>query len=94
MRASLVRRRRRGGGGAGNLARNVDASLEAVEEISRRAARYFPARRRRDRPEIGDVAVAELFRQLEIEFAPMARAKGLKLTFVGASLDTCAPTGG
>ena len=38
------------------------------------------------RPEFSDVALAEVFRQLEIEFAPMARVKGLKLSFAPTTL--------
>ena len=43
---SLIERQR--GGEDGDLVRNIDASLEAVEEIFARAARYFAARHRRD----------------------------------------------
>ncbi len=64
------------------LARNVDASLEAVEEILGALLDISRLDAGATKPEISDVALAELFRQLEIEFAPMARAKGLKLTFV------------
>ena len=38
------------------------------------------------RPEFASFRIAELLRQLEIEFAPLARAKGLELTFVPCSL--------
>jgi signal transduction histidine kinase len=31
------------------------------------------------RPEVADVPVADLFRMLKIEFAPIARSKGLEL---------------
>jgi Na+/proline symporter/CheY-like chemotaxis protein len=64
------------------LARNVDASLEAVEEILGALLDISRLDAGAMKPEIGDVSLADLFRQLEIEFAPMARAKGLKLTFV------------
>ena len=64
------------------LSENVDASLEAVEEIlttlldiSRLDAGAMHA-------EIGPVRVDDLFQQLKIEFEPIAAAKGLKLTFV------------
>lgn len=61
------------------LARNVDASLEAVEEIlvslldiSRLDAGALKA-------EISRFDVAEVLRQLAVEFAPVAREKGLRL---------------
>ena len=69
-----------------SLARNVDASLEAVEEILGALLDMSRLDAGATRPEIADFPVQDMFRQLEIEFAPMARAKGLKLTFVGASL--------
>ena len=69
-----------------DLARNVDVSLEAVEEIlgalldiSRLDAGAMKA-------EISDVPVADLMRMLEVEFAPIAKAKGLDLRFVPAKL--------
>jgi Na+/proline symporter/signal transduction histidine kinase len=68
------------------LARNVDASLEAVEEILGALLDISRLDAGATRPEIGDVWLNEAFRQLEIEFAPMARAKGLKLRFVGTGL--------
>ena len=69
-----------------SLARNVDASLEAVEEILSALLDISRLDAGATRPEIGDVSLAELFRQLEIEFAPMARARGLKLSFVATRL--------
>jgi Na+/proline symporter/two-component sensor histidine kinase len=68
------------------LARNVDASLEAVEEILSALLDMSRLDAGATRPVLSDFAVQDLFRQLEIEFAPMARAKGLKLTFVATSL--------
>jgi len=69
-----------------HLARNVDASLEAVEEILGALLDISRLDAGATRPEISDVSLAELLRQLEIEFAPMARAKGLRLTFVATRL--------
>lgn len=64
------------------LAHNVDASLEAVEEIlgalldiSRLDAGAF-------KPDLAPFRLDEIFRQLELEFAPMAKEKGLRLIFV------------
>jgi Na+/proline symporter/signal transduction histidine kinase len=69
-----------------DLARNVDVSLEAVEEIlgalldiSRLDAGAMKA-------EISDVPVADLMRMLEVEFAPLAKSKGLDLRFVPTKL--------
>ena len=69
-----------------SLARNVDASLEAVEEILGALLDISRLDAGATKPEISDLAIQDLFRQLEIEFAPMARAKGLKLTFAQTSL--------
>ncbi len=69
-----------------NLARNVDVSLEAVEEIIGALLDISRLDAGATRPEISDVPVADLMRTLEIEFAALARAKGLKLVFVSTSL--------
>ena len=68
------------------LADNVDASLEAVEEIltalldiSRLDAGAMTA-------EMGALRLEDVFRQLAIEFAPLAKAKSLDLDFVHSSL--------
>ena len=68
------------------LAENVDASLEAVEEIltalldiSRLDAGAMTA-------EIGALRLEDVFRQLAIEFEPLAKAKSLDLNFVHSSL--------
>ncbi len=68
------------------LARNVDASLEAVEEILGALLDISRLDAGATRPELVDFAVNDIFRQLEIEFAPTARAKGLALRFVASSL--------
>ena len=65
-----------------DLARNVDASLEAVEEILGALLDISRLDAGATRPEISDVPVADLMRMLEIEFAGVARAKGLDLKFV------------
>ena len=69
-----------------NLARNVDVSLEAVEEIIGALLDISRLDAGATRPEISDVPVADLMRTLEIEFAALARAKGLKLIFVPTKL--------
>ena len=69
-----------------DLARNVDVSLEAVEEILGALLDISRLDAGATRPEISDVPVADLMRMLEIEFAPMAHSKGLKLRFVPTKL--------
>ncbi len=81
---SLIERQRAGEDAA--LVQNVDASLEAVEEIfaalldiSRLDTGAMP-------PEITDFRIDELLQRLEVEFAPLAREKGLTLKFIPSSL--------
>jgi signal transduction histidine kinase len=69
-----------------DLARNVDASLEAVEEILGALLDISRLDAGAMRPEVSDVPAAELMRMLEIEFAPIARSKGIDLRFVPTSL--------
>jgi signal transduction histidine kinase len=68
------------------LISNVDASLEAVEEIIGALLDISRLDSGAMRPEFVTIGVDELLRQLEVEFAPLARAKGLALTFVPCSL--------
>jgi len=81
---SLVERQ--SGGEDSRLVENINDSLEAIEEI-------LGALLDISRLDAGAMATAitsfkmsDLMRSLEIEFAPIARAKGLKLTFVACSL--------
>ena len=69
-----------------DLARNVDVSLEAVEEILGALLDISRLDAGATRPEISDVPVADLMGMLEIEFAALARAKGLELIFVPTRL--------
>ena len=69
-----------------DLARNVDISLEAVEEIIGALLDISRLDAGATRPEISDVPVADLMGMLEIEFAALARAKGLDLVFVSTTL--------
>ena len=69
-----------------NLARRVEASLEAVEEILGAILDISRLDAGATRPEISDFSIDSVFRQLEIEFAPMAREKGLALKFVASTL--------
>jgi Na+/proline symporter/signal transduction histidine kinase len=68
-----------------DLARNVDASLEAVEDILGALLDISRLDAGAIKPQIVAFPIAEALRQLEIEFAPIAEAKGLKLTFAASS---------
>jgi len=81
---SLVERQ--SGGEDSRLVENIDDSLEAIEEIlgalldiSRLDAGAMTS-------SITSFKMSDLMRSLEIEFAPIARTKSLKLTFVPCSL--------
>jgi len=69
-----------------DLARNVDASLEAVEDILGALLDISRLDAGATKPQVTAFPIADALRQLEIEFAPIAEAKGLKLTFVPSSL--------
>ena len=69
-----------------DLARNVDLSLEAVEEILGALLDMSRLDAGATRPEVADVPIADLMHMLEIEFAPIARSKGLELRFAPTSL--------
>lgn len=68
------------------LARNVDASLEAVEEILTSLLEISRLDAGAMKPEISTFRVNDILRQLRIEFEPIARGKGLRLAFVGSDL--------
>ncbi|MDF2995435.1 MAG: multi-sensor hybrid histidine kinase [Xanthobacteraceae bacterium] len=72
-------------GEPGRLAQNVDASLEAVEEILAALLDISRLDAGAMKPEIAPFRIDDIFRQLELEFAPLAREKGLTLTFVACS---------
>jgi Na+/proline symporter/signal transduction histidine kinase/ActR/RegA family two-component response regulator len=82
---SLVERQT-GGGEAARLAGHVDASLEAVEEIIGALLDISRLDTGALKPDIASFRIDELLRQLEVEFAPLAREKGLSLVFVPSSL--------
>ena len=77
---------RQGGGEDARLIDNVDASLEAVEEIFGALLDISRLDAGAMRPEIFSFRMDELMRQLEVEFTPLAREKGLELTFVPCAL--------
>ena len=68
------------------LARNVDSSLEAVEEILGALLDMSRLDAGAIKPVLADVGLQDLFRQLSVEFAPLAKAKGLELHFVASTL--------
>src|SRR5207237_7184589 len=77
---SLVERQR--SGNDAQLVTNIDASLDAVEEILGALLDISRLDSGALRPELSSFRLDELLRQLEVEFAPMAREKALALTFV------------
>ncbi|HLH89742.1 MAG TPA: PAS domain-containing hybrid sensor histidine kinase/response regulator [Xanthobacteraceae bacterium] len=81
---SLVERQT--GGEAARLACHIDASLEAVEEIIGALLDISRLDTGALKPDIATFRIDELLRQLEVEFAPLAREKGLSLVFVPCSL--------
>ncbi|HDO52808.1 MAG TPA: PAS domain-containing protein, partial [Rhizobiales bacterium] len=81
---SLVERKRRGK--EGKLIRNVDASLEAVEEILGTLLDISRLDTGAMKPEISVFPLADLLMQLKLEFEPMARDRSLELRVHGSSL--------
>src|SRR6202030_2466589 len=81
---SLVERQ--GGRDDGALVGNIDASLEAVEEILGALLDISRLDAGAMKPEIATFRIDDLLRQLEVEFAPLARENGLALTFVPCAL--------
>ena len=81
---SLIERQR--AGEDGELVRNVDASLEAVEEIFAALLDISRLDTGAMKPEMTDFRIDELMQRLEVEFAPLAREKRLDLVFVPCSI--------
>ena len=82
---SLVERQRSGDEDA-RLVGNIDASLDAVEEIFGALLDISRLDTGAMKPEIHSFRIDDLLRQLEVEFTPMARERGLKLDFVQCKL--------
>jgi len=76
---SLSERQRAGDNG--DLVQNIDASLEAVEEIFAALLDISRLDTGAMKPEMTDFRIDELLHRLEVEFAPLAREKGLALRF-------------
>lgn len=81
---SLVERQ--SGGEDSRLVENIDDSLEAIEEILGALLDISRLDAGAMTTSITSFKMADLMRSLEIEFAPIARAKGLDLAFVPCSL--------
>jgi signal transduction histidine kinase len=68
--------------GDAQLVRNIDASLEAVEEILNVLIEISRLDAGRLEPDITVFALDDVFDRLEVEFQPLAREKGLDLRIV------------
>jgi len=78
---------RHGAGEDASLIGNIDASLEAVEEIFSALLDISRLDTGAMRPELADFGIDELLHRLEVEFAPLAREKGLELIVMPCSLN-------
>jgi Na+/proline symporter/signal transduction histidine kinase len=76
----------RGGREDRRLVDNIDASLEAVEEIFGALLDMSRLDTGAMRPEFASFRIDELMRQIELEFAPLAAAKGIELKYVPCGL--------
>jgi len=81
---SLVEKQ--GAGEDGKLVENIDESLEAIEDIIGALLDISRLDAGAMTPSLSSFVIGDLMRSLEIEFAPIARAKGLKLAFVPSVL--------
>src|SRR3954465_10891656 len=77
---------RQGGGNDAQLVGNIDASLDAVEEIFGALLDISRLDTGAMKPEITSFCMDELLRQLEVEFTPLAQERGLRLRFMPCSL--------
>ena len=77
---------RQGGREDRRLVDNIDASLEAVEEIFSALLDMSRLDTGVMRPEFASFRIDELIRQIGLEFAPLAAARGLELKIVPCSL--------
>src|SRR5262249_13562998 len=67
------------------LVNNIDASLEAVEEIFGALLDMSRLDTGTMRPEFASFRIDDLMRQIELEFAPLAAAKGIDFKYVPSS---------
>ncbi|MCC6888170.1 MAG: hybrid sensor histidine kinase/response regulator [Hyphomicrobiales bacterium] len=77
---------RQGGGESAQLIGNIDASLDAVEEIIGALLDISRLDTGAMKPEFVSLRIDDILRQLEVEFRPLAHSKGLQLDFVHCSL--------
>jgi CheY-like chemotaxis protein len=70
----------------GELVRNVDSSLEAVEEILSALLDISRLDAGAMKAEVQPFRIGDILQALALEFGPAARKKGLKFTVVGSSL--------
>ncbi len=70
----------------GEIVRNLDGSLESVEEILTALLDISRLDAGAMKPEFTVFQIQDLFDQLRIEFEPMARASGVRLKFVVCSV--------
>jgi Na+/proline symporter/signal transduction histidine kinase len=68
------------------LVDNIDASLEAVEEIFSALLDMSRLDTGAMRPEMSSFRIDDMMRQIELEFAPLAAAKGIELKYMSCSL--------
>jgi Na+/proline symporter/signal transduction histidine kinase/ActR/RegA family two-component response regulator len=78
---------RHGAGENAALIGNIDASLEAVEEIFSALLDISRLDTGAMKRELADFRIDELLHRLEVEFAPLAREKGLELCVMPCSLN-------
>ncbi|CAN5231379.1 PAS domain-containing hybrid sensor histidine kinase/response regulator [soil metagenome] len=81
---SLVERQ--SGGEDARLVENIDESLEAIEEILGALLDISRLDAGAMNPSISSFRIGDLMRSLEIEYAPIARSRGVELIFVPCSL--------
>ncbi|MET0878342.1 MAG: NahK/ErcS family hybrid sensor histidine kinase/response regulator, partial [Tardiphaga sp.] len=81
---SLVERQ--SGGEDARLVENIDESLEAIEEILGALLDISRLDAGAMNPSISSFRIGDLMRSLEIEYAPIARDRGVALAFVPCSL--------
>jgi len=84
---SLIERQRQNDGAdeAADLVANIDASLEAVEEIFAALLDISRLDTGAMKPEIAEFRIDEMLHRLEVEFVPLAREKNLDLKFMSCS---------
>ena len=68
------------------IAANVDQALEAVEDILGALLEISQLDAGATKTEVTTCDIETIFRQLKMEFEPIARERGLRLTFVSSSL--------